>query len=342
MSFLLHVSSPQSPQPRAQSRTKSECDAVRIAVGMKVFFSECKVALNNAGVLELSFKQTQRDTSRSKRAASKKDKGSEEHLTVTMDLPVDLKEIKFYIAGEASDTEEASAKPVDDETDQMSFLAMRVDASKSNGLKMYPNQYKPNEPDDSKRYILVEFRSDTELTELLETMRAIESLSPFIDTQAQLKADTAERFCQPFLADSEKEKKIRLRSLGSPASRKKQGFLSGKSEDEVLLVYPFDGDERLIEKAAEGLREASEGGPDDGDSSSELVVVDAMEIDAADLVVTDGGKPSIEERSDKDVAEPETKTRGRAHFLTVRAEDYVRLEPGEFLNDTLIDFWMQW
>ena len=32
----------------------------------------------------------------------------------------------------------------------------------------------------------------------------------------------------------------------------------------------------------------------------------------------------------------------RSHFITIREEDTDRLEPGEYLNDTLIDFWMQW
>jgi hypothetical protein len=70
------------------------------------------------------------------------------------------------------------------------------------------------------------------------------------------------------------------------------------------------------------------------------VVGEAMEIDNTDLEVSDEGKASSG-WSDKGEAEPEAKTRGRAHFLTVRVEDYVRLEPGVFLNDTLVDFWMK-
>jgi Ulp1 family protease len=36
------------------------------------------------------------------------------------------------------------------------------------------------------------------------------------------------------------------------------------------------------------------------------------------------------------------KRKSRGHFLTIREEDLSRLSPGEFLNDTLVDFWMQW
>jgi hypothetical protein len=38
----------------------------------------------------------------------------------------------------------------------------------------------------------------------------------------------------------------------------------------------------------------------------------------------------------------ELRKKTRAHFLTIRQEDFDRLDEGEFLNDTLIDFWMQW
>jgi hypothetical protein len=109
-------------------------------------------------------------------------------------------------------------------------------------------------------------------------------------------------------------------SMGSPTSRSKQGFLAGRKEEEILLIYPFGGDDELIEKCAKRLNEASRGGPYNADSSSEKVVVKAMEIDSIDLEVSDKGKASSG-GSNKGEAEPEVKTRGRAHFLTVRVED---------------------
>lgn len=290
--------------------------------------------------MELSFKQTQRNIPRNRRGASHTDKGSEEPQTVKFDLANDLREVKYYIAGDTSDTEEASVKSSDDLPESMSFLAMKVDVSKSSNFR-YPNHYKPNGREIPKCFILVEFRSDTEFTELLQIVGTINSLSPYFDKQAQLTTKTAERYCQPFIKDSKNEARMSRNSIESPTSRKKQGFLAGKKEDDILLVYPFDGDEKLIEKAAEGLNEASEGGPYNTDSRSERVVVEAMEIDNTDPELPDTGK-ALSGGSDKGEAELEIKTRGRAHFLTVRVEDYERLEPGEFLNDTLIDFWMQW
>jgi hypothetical protein len=348
--FVSYRPSSHSPPPKVATTAYSEYDAVRIAFGTKVFFSECKIALNDEGILEFSykptqretrssFKQTQRDTRSLRRGAAQKEKGSDEHVTLKFDLANDLREVKYYIAGETSDTEEASAKASDDSTEQMSFLAMKVDVSKASGFK-YPNHYKPNGNEIPKCFILVEFRSDTEFTEVLQMMATLDSLAPYVSKQAQMTTKTAQRYCQPFIKDSENETKARLSSIESPTSRKKKGFLAGKNEEDILLVYPFDGDEHLIEKAAEGLNEASRGGPYSADSS-ETVAVEAMEIDTStDADVSDAME--VSSGGDKGEAEFEIKTRGRAHFLTVRVEDYERLEPGEFLNDTLIDFWMQW
>jgi Ulp1 family protease len=48
------------------------------------------------------------------------------------------------------------------------------------------------------------------------------------------------------------------------------------------------------------------------------------------------------ETSENAKANSSKKTKSRAHSLTICEEDNERLQPGEFLNDTLIDFWMQW
>jgi hypothetical protein len=86
---------------------------------------------------------------------------------------------------------------------------------------------------------------------------------------------------------------VHIDVLGSPTSRSKQGFLPGRKEEDILLVYPFDGGDGLIEKCAKGLNEASSrGGQYNADSSSEKVVVKAMEIDNTDLEVSDKGKAS--------------------------------------------------
>jgi hypothetical protein len=340
--FLSHHPSPQQSPPRkASTRSYTEYDAVRIAFGTKVFFSVCKIALNDEGMLELSFKETQRDTTRNGRGASQTETGSEEHQMLLFDLANDLREVKYYIAGDSSDTEEASAKASDDSTETMSFLAMKVEVPKSSSNR-YANHYRPTGREISKCFILVEFRSDAEFTELLQRVGEIDSLSPYFDKDARLTArNTAERYCQPFIKDSKNETRISRNSIESPTSRKKQGFLAGKKEEDILLVYPFEGDKQLMEKTAEGLNEASGGGPYDTDYNSERAVVEAMEIDTTDPEVSDAGKASTRGK-EKRQAELETNNQGRGHFLTLRVEEYERLEPGVYLNDTLVDFWMKW
>jgi hypothetical protein len=125
-------------------------------------------------------------------------------------------------------------------------------------------------------------------------------------------------------------------SIESPTSRN-TGILSGKKV-RVSSVYPS-----IIKSSLKDRGELNRPveGPYNADSSSERVAVEAMEIDTSDPEVSDAEK-ALSGGSDKGEVDAETKTRGRAHFLTVRVEDYERLEPGEFLNDTLIDFWMQW
>ena len=43
-----------------------------------------------------------------------------------------------------------------------------------------------------------------------------------------------------------------------------------------------------------------------------------------------------------DYKESSTLSSSRTHYLTIRGDDFDRLDHGEFLNDTLVDFWMTW
>ena len=33
---------------------------------------------------------------------------------------------------------------------------------------------------------------------------------------------------------------------------------------------------------------------------------------------------------------------GRSHKIVILEEDMNRLEPGQYLNDAIVDFWMRW
>jgi Ulp1 family protease len=68
-----------------------------------------------------------------------------------------------------------------------------------------------------------------------------------------------------------------------------------------------------------------------------------MEVEPTDLITTDDGEGTSteEEPNGKEAAKP--KTQSRAHIITIGVEDYERLvDLTEFLNDSLIDFWMRW
>jgi len=89
-------------------------------------------------------------------------------------------------------------------------------------------------------------------------------------------------------------------------SQRKDPFIAGKEDHEILIVYPFEGAKKEIEATASDLNELSYKGTYDSRVTTEM-----------------------------------TSRVGRSH-VTIVVEDYEKLEAGMWLNDTLIDFWMQW
>jgi Ulp1 family protease len=50
----------------------------------------------------------------------------------------------------------------------------------------------------------------------------------------------------------------------------------------------------------------------------------------------------LEKRKKKSEDATTSTVQQRAHFVAIRVEDYERLDPGKWLNDLMVDFWMQW
>ncbi len=98
------------------------------------------------------------------------------------------------------------------------------------------------------------------------------------------------------------------RSGGKGVSKKKTG------ENNLLLVYPFEYDAAVLSQAAANLTEL--GGNLMGEEPGPLASTD---------VVSDSRKLS-----------------SRTHYTIISEEDKDRLLPGQFFNDTLVDFWMLW
>jgi len=88
------------------------------------------------------------------------------------------------------------------------------------------------------------------------------------------------------------------------------------AENKLLLVYPFDIDEEMLSEASRGL----------------------LELGGNML----GVQPILDDQPDEDDVTVGTRLPPRTHNVIIRDEEYGRLSPGQFLNDTLVDFWMQW
>eukprot|EP00531_Pseudo-nitzschia_arenysensis_P017418 CAMPEP_0116119764 /NCGR_PEP_ID=MMETSP0329-20121206/2819_1 /TAXON_ID=697910 /ORGANISM="Pseudo-nitzschia arenysensis, Strain B593" /LENGTH=1105 /DNA_ID=CAMNT_0003613495 /DNA_START=267 /DNA_END=3584 /DNA_ORIENTATION=+ len=171
--------------------------------------------------------------------------------------------------------------------------------------------------------LILEFEDDKHMSELVEIA------ADHIDTMS-IPPDDLESAAEVLISDS--KQKYKLRSKVKP--HEIDDFISGRRSDEILLVYPFGEDINNLEAAAEGLKELSwiepsEGGTqapnglENGTSDSEsLPTCTSKESSKNTMVATQGGQ--------------------RLHFIEIRVEDYERLDTKQWLNDSLVDMWMQW
>mmetsp|Transcript_3548 Transcript_3548/g.9364 ORF Transcript_3548/g.9364 Transcript_3548/m.9364 type:complete len:1591 (-) Transcript_3548:489-5261(-) len=223
-----------------------------------------------------------------------------------------------------------------------------------------------------RRYVVVEARHDDELKEILEKMRENSILQAFLTKDAQLLSDGAgvgakiSRYAATLIDDSKKEEERRLRSLAlSPSVSKKTTRLrrgvsasasdkgSSNGGSKTHLVFPFasaEDSEQIYNQAARRLYEASGALVSFQDDNSDGLEAEDDEgnCDRPRALVWRPMQCSVVGEKGEQAGSSEkggsTKVRsaGRTHHLTIRSEDVDRLEPGEFLNDTLIDFWMRW
>ena len=93
-------------------------------------------------------------------------------------------------------------------------------------------------------------------------------------------------------------------------TRQKRNFGHKRDKEDVILVYPFHGHRNC--------------------SLDKTIVHDLTEeFQLVDLQAGGAGSTNGQPRQ-------------RAHHLVVRMKDYNRLKPRKWLNDTLVDFYMQW
>jgi hypothetical protein len=136
-------------------------------------------------------------------------------------------------------------------------------------------------------------------------MKMDDALQAFMDDSSKLTFDNSEwyQYGGSLLEAAMKERQARERSL-VPLHTQRRG---SKVSNDIKLVFPFGTDEDKIDEAADGFDEAMQ------------------QINLLSSRCQRPGKANL-----------------RTHFLTILETDYDRLQPGEFLNDTLVDFWFQW
>jgi hypothetical protein len=103
----------------------------------------------------------------------------------------------------------------------------------------------------------------------------------------------------------------------------------------VYVVFPFGSGKVDLDAAAEGLNELG--------SASMFKSVVAYGKDTNTISkIYDCEEGMGTNSSHDDKADSSKKLNSRTHFLTIGEEENKRLLPRGWLNDTLVDFWMQW
>ena len=136
---------------------------------------------------------------------------------------------------------------------------------------------------------------------------------------SEIVFDNLDYSTEVLVEDSTNERKRRMSESKESKNKKKD------SENKLLVVYPFGVDEAILSEAASGLKELG----------GDLLGIDDM----------DDTKPpaaSAMQGVKSDVEDDVKGKSSRTHYITIRDDDVERLCPGQFLNDTLVDFWMRW
>ena len=163
-------------------------------------------------------------------------------------------------------------------------------------------------------YFSCEVRDDADFKEKLCELRKNRFLAISLEANLNVRPENADQYISVLKKHTESERLARLsasprRLRRSARCKSSTATMSSEAKQKIILVYPFVGGDR-IENAAKDLTLSS---------------VDEKKLSLEELT-------TLQQEA----------TTGRAHILTITGEDRDRLEPGEFLNDTLVDFWMRW
>jgi len=192
----------------------------------------------------------------------------------------------------------------EDDLDQVGpLVVLHIDATVENDLDRFRRHLDPNHDTiKAMRYLVLELREKDDLQRIMDLLSRL--------PEKVIRIDGTPENMQEYATSLLTDKRSRSRAT------KRNAFLDGRPSDYALLVYPFIGDPTEMEGAADGLTEAA------GTMTAGAAIASPV--------------------SGEEDQEGEGKSRHRAHFVTITVDDYDRLQPGEWLNDSLVDLWMQW
>lgn len=239
------------------------------------------------------------------------------------------------------------------------FIVMEIDATTMKGFSKFKN--KSTETKGAEYIsVVIEFPCRGHIDEVVKALRGSRekegaNWSGFNDdSNVELSLDEVQLYAKALGLMDTTDIDSKSRPLSTRNRRKGRGtacmfdhfrkkrFLDGRKGETVLLVYPFAGDTEVIDAAAIGLTEANcaalkaesikpNGASEPNSVEGESKTSALRDSEVAPLATMPENPPAVA-----------ANTNQRGDYVMIRVKDYDRLDPGEWLNDSLIDFWMQW
>eukprot|EP00985_Skeletonema_marinoi_P016788 scaffold9065_cov239-Skeletonema_marinoi.AAC.1 len=279
-------------------------EAARIAVGKKVFKSKC----------ELKFQFGAKD--QYMLFSWNNSEGKKKTHRVSLKQDSELRGLKYYVAEENDNSESVLTDGVND---SMTIIAFQIKPTEDNQLTIYTKSY------DADSYVTVEVRDTDQFVAMLAQMEENQTFATWFSCKPEIEFYDLKEYTAALIKDTEKENNNRRRSARlSRVNAKKKSNTSEKP----LLVFPFNADEEEFCTAASNLNELRLARQEPASAASGRESVQPQDSDLDD--------PQVDNENEK------VKGSARTHYITIREDDIERLAPGEFLNDTLVDFWMKW
>jgi len=216
----------------------------------------------------------------------------------------DVKELRFYVNSES-------------DTESFSFISMRVKKNKQTGLfDVSDTDYDPDSRHSELKYIVLEFQNISDCRQLLTYIKdnKCTPMQPYFEATAALTSSEKDDYCTKLSRVRSRRSRRQSRAV---LVSKKPDYVEGLIDSDVVVGYPFPLTKEHYTISIKGLRELS-GAPLEGEEV--------------------GHAPDV---ADQHEAKEEGRT-SRAHYIDVLVKDIEKLDEGEWLNDTLIDFFMQW